>query len=392
MNQFILVFNTGSSSLKFSAFGVDKLSRVFSGEVENLTGKPKLWLKETGCEKSYLDVSLEPDLHQIIPELLKLFPHGLGSDRIVAAGHRVVHGGLTYPHSVLVTDQILEDLSKLNPMAPLHQPHNLEGIRILGKIYPNLPQVACFDTSFHHTQPQVATLFALPNHFWQEGIRRYGFHGLSYNFIAHTLHGLIGEAARGRVVVAHLGHGASLCALHDLKSVATTMGMTALDGLPMGTRCGSLDPGVVLYLASQGISHEEITHLLYNQSGLWGLSGVSDDFRELLHSDAPWAKIAIDYFCYRIIREIGSLVASLGGLDVLVFTGGIGEHVPQVRKQVCEGLTWIKIKIEDDLNTNLPSSQPVLLSPEDAPPAVWVIPTNEEIIIAKDVASFLADQ
>ena len=287
--------------------------------------------------------------------------------------------------SIRLDQNVLKYLETLIPLAPLHQPHNLAGFLTLQKLHPTLPQIGVFDTSFHHTQPKLATLFALPYHFWEEGIRRYGFHGLSYRYISGTLPKLIGEKAKGRTVIAHLGNGTSMCALIDLKSIATTMGLTALDGLPMGTRCGSIDPGVLLYLGSEkGYTTKEMTDLLYNKSGLLGLSGKSSDMRELLSLKSPQVTEAVDYFCYHIQREMGSLVAALGGLDTFVFTGGIGENAAMVRQKVCEGLKWLNIEFDQDLNSS-PSSNAVQISKPHSETSVWVIPTNEEIIIARDV-------
>lgn len=330
--------------------------------------------------------SFETALRHLLTWIKTTYPH----IQLATAGHRIVHGGERYTQSVKIDQSVLTYLETLIPLAPLHQPHNLEGVRTLQALHPTLPQIACFDTSFHHTQPRLATLFALPQHFWNEGIRRFGFHGLSYHYISETLPNLMGETSKGRVVIAHLGHGASMCALKDLKSVATTMGLTALDGLPMGTRCGSIDPGVLLYLLSEkGYSMEKMMDLLYKKSGLLGLSGVSDDMRELLKSKRPQALEAVDYFCYHIRRELGSLIAALGGLDALVFTGGIGENAPLIRQNVCEGLKWLNIEIDQEFNSLAPPHTAIQISTLKSQTAVWVIPTNEEIIIAKDVCSVL---
>ena len=300
---------------------------------------------------------------------------------IVAVGHRVVHGGVFFDTPVRVDASVLAKLDALNPLAPLHQPHSLAGIRILTRLEPSLVQVACFDTAFHCKLPVLAQRFALPRHYHEEGIRRYGFHGLSYEYIASQLPKMVGSAlAASRVVVAHLGNGASLCALRGGQSIDTTMGFTALDGLPMGTRCGSLDPGVVLYmLGEQGMSHAQVAELLYHRSGVLGVSGISHDMRQLLASDEPNAREAIDFFVYRINRELGALTAALGGLDVLVFTGGIGEHAARIRARVCELAAWAGIRLDIDANQRHGPA----ISTKDSIVSVWVIVTDEERMIAE---------
>jgi acetate kinase len=301
--------------------------------------------------------------------------------RLVAAGHRVVHGGLLYTAPVRIDASVIVELRRLIPLAPLHQPHNLAAIAALSKLHPALPQIACFDTAFHHTQPEVATAFALPRRLTAEGIRRYGFHGLSYEYIASVLPDILGPAeADGRVVVAHLGSGASMCAMHRRKSVATTMGFTALDGLPMGSRCGNLDPGVVLYLIQEkGMTAQAVSDLLYHSSGLFGVSGVSDDMRTLLASDDPHAANAVALFVYRISRELGSLAAALGGLDALVFTAGIGEHAPEIRRRVCEQAVWLDVHFDEAANA---AGGPRITITGSAASA-WVIPTDEDLMIAR---------
>ena len=292
----------------------------------------------------------------------------------------MVHGGKEFSDPQRLTPEIMSRLATFIPLAPLHQPHNLAGIRALSAVLPDLPQVACFDTAFHFGQPEVARLFALPLIYRQEGVQRYGFHGLSYEYIAGALAEKMGTAATGRTVVAHLGNGASMCAMQDGQSVATTMGFTAVEGLPMGTRSGSLDPGVVLYLLERhGMGVRDLNNLLYKQSGLLGLSGVSNDMRELLASRDPNAKLAVEYFTYRIARELGSLAAALGGLDALVFTGGIGEHAATVREQVCTRSAWLGIRLDAEANANDASR----IDQAGSRTAVWVLPTNEELIIAR---------
>jgi acetate kinase len=300
--------------------------------------------------------------------------------RIAAVGHRVVHGGEHFAAPVLIDDAILDQLEKLAPLAPLHQPHNIAPIRVISRIAPDIPQVACFDTAFHRTQPPVAQLHALPRDLSATGVKRYGFHGLSYEYIASVLPGIVGDAARGRVVAAHLGNGCSMCAMRDGKSVTTTMGFTALEGLPMGTRSGAIDPGVLLYLLTErGMSVADVSDLLYHRSGLLGVSGVSNDMRKLLASNAREAAEAIELFVYRINRELGSLVAALGGIDALVFTAGIGEHAAPVRARVCESAGWLGIRLDPAAN----AAGGPRISAADSPVSAWVVPTNEELMIAR---------
>jgi len=386
--QAILALNSGSSSIKFALYASEEnkkeLVLLCRGKFEGLPRALHFLAYNDERTLEREDIKGKADFNTALKHLLSWIKRSFSQVHLIAAGHRVVHGGERYVESVNINQEVLAYLESLDPLAPLHQSHNLEGIRALQSLHPTLFQVACFDTSFHHTQPPLATLFGLPHHFWDEGVRRYGFHGLSYRYIAEKLPGLIGEKSQGRVVIAHLGHGASLCALKDLKSVATTMGMTALDGLPMGTRCGSIDPGVVLYLLShKGYSTQEMLDLLYNKSGLLGLSGISDDMQELLKNKTHRATQAIDCFCYRIQRDLGSLVAALQGLDALIFTGGIGENEPIIRQKVCEGLGWLDIEIDGLLNGSNSSSRAFQINTSKSVP-IWVVPTNEEIIIATD--------
>jgi acetate kinase len=300
---------------------------------------------------------------------------------LVAAGHRVVHGGSLYSIPVRISSTVIDDLRRLVPLAPLHQPRNLAAIVAISKLHPELPQVACFDTAFHHTQPEIAAAFALPRTITAQGVRRYGFHGLSYEYIASVLPNVLGPvAADGRVVVAHLGSGASMCAMHRRQSVATTMGFTALDGLPMGSRCGNLDPGVILYLMQEkGMTPQAVSDLLYHSSGLLGVSGVSDDMRTLLASDDPLAANAIALFIYRIGRELGSLAASLGGLDALVFTAGIGEHASEIRRRACEQAFWLGVELDDAAN----AAGAIRITTPGSKTSAWLIPTNENLMIAQ---------
>ncbi len=296
----------------------------------------------------------------------------------LAVGHRVVHGGLTFSEPTLIDAAVMTTLEQLIPLVPLHQPYNLEAIKAVMRLWPDLPQVACFDTAFHCGRAQVTERFSLPDELFRRGARRCGFHGLSYECIAGRLRRFAPDLSGGRVIVAHLGSGASLCAMRDGQSVDTTMSFSALDGLPMGTRCGTLDPGVILFLLRDGWSMDRIEDLLYKRSGLLGISGVSNDVRALLASDRPLAAEAIEFFVYRLIREIGSLTAALGGLDGLVFTAGVGENSPLIREQVCQGLTWLGVRIDPDANQR----GDVCISPEGCIPSVWVIPTDEEAVIA----------
>src|SRR5581483_6453635 len=306
--------------------------------------------------------------------------------RIIAAGHRVVHGGLQFTRPVRIDAAVLAALESLVPLAPLHQPHNLAAIRAITGRAPGLPQVACFDTSFHRTQPAVAQTFALPRRYTEEGVLRYGFHGLSYEYIASVLRRTDDRAAAGRTVVAHLGNGASLCALTGGRSVASTMGFTAVDGLPMGTRCGALDPGVLLYLMDRhGMDARALEKLIYQQSGLLGVSGLSSDLRTLLASPDPRAAQAVDLFVYRIGRELGSLAAALGGLDALVFTGGIGENAAAIRARVCRDAAWLGLELDEAAN----EAGGPLVSCSESKVHAWIIPTNEEFMIARHTRSLI---
>jgi acetate kinase len=385
MSDAILVVNAGSSSIKFSLFeGHVRPSReglICDGEFDGIGHRVHFVVKDhsgASLADQYLTESAthEDALASLLNWVEQQFPnHGL-----VAAGHRVVHGGSLYTTPVLVNSSVIDELRRLIPLAPLHQPHNLAAIAAISKLHPELPQVACFDTAFHHTQPGIAAAFALPRSITDQGVRRYGFHGLSYEYIASVLPDVLGPAADGRVVVAHLGNGASMCAMHRRQSVATTMGFTALDGLPMGTRCGNLDPGVILYLIQEkGMTPQAVTDLLYHSSGLLGVSCVSDDMRTLLASDDPHATDAIALFVYRIGRELGSLAASLGGLDALVFTAGIGEHAPEIRRRACEQASWLGVELDDAANT----AGAARITTAGSRTSAWVIPTNEDLMIAR---------
>jgi acetate kinase len=385
MNDAILVLNAGSSSIKFSVFAQagETLELAFGGQMESLYTAPRFSARsaagaDLGSRKWDDGTQLG---HQGAVAYLADFLRQHGERyRLTAVGHRVVHGGVDFSEPVVVAGDVLDKLEKLAPLAPLHQPHNLKPIRIVAEALPGLPQVACFDTAFHRVQPELAQAFALPREITDRGVRRYGFHGLSYEYIASVLPGLDPKGAAGRVVVAHLGNGASMCAMLGGRSVASTMGFTAVDGLPMGTRCGALDPGVVLFLMDElKMDARAIEKLLYQQSGLLGVSGVSSDMRTLLASDEPRAKLAVDLFVYRIRRELGSLAAALEGVDAIVFTGGIGERSAPIRARVCDGAAWLGLELDGVSND---TGGPLITTGQSGVRA-WVIPTNEELMIAR---------
>ena len=394
MTTDILTLNAGSSSVKFALFefvaGHDQ-RLVSKGEIEGIGTAPHFRAVDAGgsvlAERCWSDGGTLGH-EAFLTELFAWIEDHRGGGRLVAAGHRVVHGGSVFSAPVLIDDRVLTALDRLAPLAPLHQPHNLAAIRALGLIRPALPQIGCFDTAFHHGLTPVVTRFALPRAYEAAGVRRYGFHGLSYEYIARALPKVAPEIAGGRVVVANLGNGASLCGMRGGRSVDTTMGFTALDGLPMGTRCGALDPGVILHLLQeQGMPPAAIQDLLYHRSGLLGVSGISSDMRALLASPDPRAGEAVDLFVFRIIREIGALSASLGGLDALVFTAGIGEHAPQIRRRVCEGVAWLGVELDPVANG---ASGPRLTRPGSRVSA-WAIPTDEELMIAQHTWSLAGD-
>ena len=391
MSDAILVLNAGSSSIKFSIYlkQGDELEPHIGGQLEGLYTAPRFKATKAGAgvigERQWEAGS--PLGHDgAIGFLADFLREQLGDHRLAGVGHRVVHGGLVHAAPVRLTAAVVSDLEQFIPLAPLHQPHNLAPIRLLMERQPSLPQVACFDTAFHRSQPELAQMFALPLELHEAGVRRYGFHGLSYEYIASQLPRIDPQAATGRTVVLHLGNGASMCALSGGRSMASTMGFTAVDGLPMGTRCGALDPGVILYLMDQrGMDARAIEKLIYSQSGLLGVSGVSSDMRTLLASDEPGARLAVDLYVYRIARELGSLAAALGGLDALVFTAGIGEHAASIRARVCESAAWLGVALDPRVNA---AGGPRISSAESRTP-VWVLPTNEELMIARHTARVL---
>ena len=392
MTESIAVVNAGSSSLKFSLFdaSADGLELRVRGQIEGLLSAAKF--VATGSAGERIATHSWPaearlDHDAALDYLIDYLRGAFGTSNVVGVGHRVVHGGLAHSHPVRVDAQVLRTLDELVPLAPLHQPHNLSPIRRWLDLDPDLPQIACFDTAFHRTNSDLAQMFGLPFEMFESGIRRYGFHGLSYEYIASVLQRYDERAARGRTIVLHLGNGASMCALDGGRSVATTMGFTAVDGLVMGTRTGNLDPGVVLYLMDQrGMDARTIERLLYKESGLLGVSGISSDMRALRASEEPRARLAIDLFCYRIRRELGSLVAALGGLDAIVFTAGIGENATSIRGRILREAAWLGVELDAAAN----ESGGPLLTRTDSRICGLVIPTNEELMIAQHTQRLLA--
>lgn len=391
----ILTLNSGSSSLKFSIYLIDenqlKLKSV--GQIEGIGVKPTFKVKDPAgsvlAENKWTDESSTQHRHDFFMNYLMTWLHDehLQGVQIVGAGHRVVHGGSQYKEALKINSEILETLEKLNPLAPLHQPHNLSAIKMLAKISPELPQVACFDTAFHQTAPEILTPFFIPEDLRKEGVRRYGFHGLSYEYIAKNLAQHHETIANKKTIVAHLGSGASLCAIENGKSVITSMGLTALDGIPMGTRPGALDAGVVLYLLDhKKMNSTEISNLLYKKSGLLGLSGISNDMRELEQSTAPEAAYTIEAYAWKIVQMMGQLAYSLQGFENLVFTAGIGENSVVLREKICSKLSWLGLKIDLEKNNHarsLMNEKGVEISTPDSKIRVLVIPTNEELMIAQ---------
>ena len=384
MGGTILVLNAGSSSIKFQLFGTqggEGLERRLKGEIEGIGTNPHL-TAEAQDGKSLIDKTWGPeelgDAAAALDHVLDWLTQELRGEMLSAVGHRVVHGGSRFTAPILVDDAVIAGIEALVPLAPLHQPNNLAPIKILRRRLPHLPQVACFDTAFHRGHPPVADHFAIPEALYEEGVRRYGFHGISYEYIASALTKVAPALAAGRVIVAHLGSGASMCALKAGRSIDSTMAFTALDGLPMGTRAGQLDPGVLLYLVKKGWDAARLERFLYYECGLKGLSGVSNDMRDLLAADTPAARLAVDYFVYRIIREAGALTAVLGGLDGIVFTAGIGERSAEIRARVSAGLGWLGLDLDESANSR---HGPEITRPGSRIQA-WALPTEEERMIA----------
>lgn len=384
MDTALLILNAGSSSLKFAVYQADvagDLQAAYRGVVEDIGRNGRFRVFHPAAAGGLIDQAVAAaDHEQALQRLLDWLETRHPGLAFRAAGHRVVHGGADYLHPVRVDATVMANLEKLIPLSPLHQPHSLAGIRALARLRPRLPQIACFDTAFHHTLPQVARHFALPRELGARGIRRYGFHGLSYEHIASVLPDYLGAAADDRVVVAHLGNGASLCAMRQRRSVETSMSFTPLDGIPMGSRCGALDPGVLLYLLrEEGMNLEQLDDLLHHRSGLLGVSGLSGDVRTLLESSHPHAAEALDLFVYRTSQAIASHAVALDGIDALVFTAGIGEHAAPVRAAICRRLAWLGLALDEEANHR---HGPCISHPHSRISA-WVIPTNEEMAIAR---------
>ncbi len=385
MADVILVLNAGSSSIKFRAFDVsgNVPELVLRGQIEGLYTAPDFVAVDAhGArigEKKW-DQGTELG-HQGALKYIGDFLRGhREGHHVIAVGHRVVHGGMEFSQATLATPEVVAKLDKLVPLAPLHQPHNLASIRIVAQLRPDVPQVVCFDTAFHRVQPETAQAYALPADITARGVRRYGFHGLSYEYIAGLLPDVAPKGASGRTVVAHLGNGSSMCAIMAGRSMASTMGFTAVDGLPMGTRCGNLDPGVILYLMDElKMDARAIENMIYKQSGLLGVSGISSDMRVLLGSEDPRARFAVELFTYRIGRELGSLAAAMHGIDTLVFTAGIGEHSAAIRERICREASWLGVELDPVANED---GGPCISTPASKVSA-WVIPTNEELMIAR---------
>lgn len=391
MEDYALVLNAGSSSLKFCVFqrpDGESWRRAARGLIEGIGTTPKLRVKN-GEGESVADERLDTwvrDGRDAIDVLAVWLRSNYGGARVLGVGHRVVHGGVWFTAPTIIDRHTLANLYEFVPLAPLHQPYNLAAVEAVFARLPDVPQVACFDTSFHRGQPAVAEVVPVPRELCRSGLQRYGFHGLSYEYVVSVLPEVAPEIAAGRVIVAHLGSGASMCALREGMSVDSTFGFTALDGLCMGTRPGALDPGIVLYLLqSHGLTPKEVETMLYKKSGLLGISGVSNDMRELLCSRSPEARLAVDYFVYRAAREIGALAAVLGGIDGLVFTGGMGENSAEIRRRICEASRWLGVELDAEANE---THGPRISTPESEVSA-WVVPTDEELMIARHTGTLL---
>jgi acetate kinase len=387
VDPLILVLNAGSSSVKFSLFRekAGTWEPSSRGQIEGLGSSPRLIVKGDSPADEPLPASVR-DAAGAVEVLAARLKSDVGKGRLLAVGHRVVHGGPRYDRPVRVTREILAELGALTPLAPLHQPHNLAPIAAILERMPEVPQVAVFDTSFHRGHSPTASLVPLPREYREGGVERYGFHGISYEYVASILPEVAPSIAGGRVIVAHLGSGASLCALKGGRSADTTMGFTALDGLCMGTRPGALDAGVVLYLFQKhGLTVKQVEEVLYKKSGLLGISGLSNDMRDLLGRKEPEAALAVDYFVYRCAKEIGALTAVLGGLDALVFTAGIGENSPEIRRRVVEASAWLGMELDGAAN----AARGPRITTERSRASAWVVPTNEELMIARHARTLL---
>ena len=390
MGDYAIVLNAGSSSLKFSVYQRPQAaawSLAARGQIDGIGTSPRFSASD-GAGVRLVDERMDDgvDRRGAFDALASWLRSRYSDARVLGVGHRVVHGGARYDRPTIVTPEVLADLRALVPLAPLHQPYNLAAIEAVSERLPEVPQVACFDTSFHRGQPAVAEVVPLPRDLCRAGVQRYGFHGLSYEYIASVLPDVAPDIAGGRVIVAHLGSGASLCAMKDRKSVDSTLGFTALDGLCMGTRPGAIDPGVILYLFQDlGLSAKEVETVLYKKSGLLGISGISNDMRELLRSSEPGARLAVDYFVYRAAKEIGALAAVLGGIDGLVFTAGIGENSAEIRKRICDASAWLGIDVDERAN----DGRGPRISRSGSRVSAWVIPTNEELVIARHTGVLL---
>ena len=394
MDDYALVLNAGSSSLKFCVFqrpDGQSWRLEARGQVEGLGTAPRLSASDTNGRK-LADEKLAAWVQSgrdAIDVLALWLRSNYGGSKVVGVGHRVVHGGANFTRPVVITKEVLAELHELVPLAPLHQPYNLAAIEAVFDRLPDVPQVACFDTSFHRTHTPVVDLVPLSEELTNQGVKRYGFHGLSYEYIASVLQDILPEIAKKKIIVAHLGSGASLCALNNGQSVDTTMGFTAVDGLCMGTRPGSLDAGIVLYLfQNRGLSPKEVETILYKKAGLLGISGISNDMRDLLGREEPEAKLAVDYFVYRAAKEIGALTAVLGGVDAIVFTAGIGENSPEIRRRICAASAWLGIELDEQKN----GKKATRISTAQSKVSVWVIPTNEELMIARHTGELLGLQ
>ena len=394
MARSILTLNAGSSSLKFAMYdGVSTTPEALaSGQIEGLGVAPKMHVRSAGGQ-TIADRDLVHgealDHRGALAQVLRLLSEHLPGQEIAAVGHRVVHGGPKYGQPLVVTDDVMAELAELNPLAPLHQPHNLAGVVAARAAFPEALQVACFDTAFHRHHPWVNDTFALPRTYYDKGVRRYGFHGLSYEYVTERLNQIAPHHTAGRLVVAHLGNGASMCAIRNGRSIGSTMGFSALDGLPMGTRCGQLDPGVLLYMMQhEGLSPDRIAEILYKESGLKGISGLSSDMRALEAAGTPEAHQAIDYFTFRIQRELGAMAAILGGIDALAFCGGIGENAWHIREMVCTGFEWLGLELDAQRNR----ANELVISADISRVKVFTVKTDEEAMIARHTLALMRPQ